>query len=78
MFNFFKKKEKNNPTYVIAFCADNDLSTKFGEDKQIFENYEYAKYRIFSKVAGYGKAIQYHVGDSAKIDDAWLIIEKRD
>ena len=33
MFNFFKKKEKTPIyTYRIAFCDENDLSTKFGED----------------------------------------------
>lgn len=78
MFNFFKKKEKKpTPTYRIAFCDENDLSTKFGEDNEIFESYEEAKYRIFSKISGYGWAIKYSDGDSAKVDSAWLIIEKR-
>lgn len=79
MFNFFKKEKK--PIYKIAFCEENDLSTKFGEDNEVFNSYEEAKYRIFSTVAGYGKAIDYYEGDSAKldslIDNAWLIIEKR-
>ncbi len=76
MFNFFKKKQKPEQ-YVIAFCDENDITTKFGESKEIFDSYERAKYRIFSKVSGWGQAIQNTIGDNAKIDNAWLIIEKK-
>ena len=76
MFNFFKKKQKPEQ-YVIAFCDENDITIKFGKSKEIFYSYESAKYLIFSKVSGWGQAIQNTIGDNAKIDNAWLIIEKK-
>lgn len=77
MFNLFKKKQKPEQ-YVIAFCDENDITTKFGESNEIFDSYERAKNRIFSKVCGWGWAVQETSGDNAKIDSAWLIIEKKD
>jgi len=76
MFNFLKKKQKNKK-YVIAFCDTDDISTKFGEWHEKFGTYEDAKYRIFSKVCGWGRAILDIDGDKAKIDSAWLIIEEK-
>lgn len=76
MFKIFKKKPKLEQ-YVIAFCDENDITTKFGESNEIFDSYEHAKYRIFSKVCGWGRAVQDIKGDNAKIDSAWLIIEKK-
>ena len=70
---FFKRKE-NKKIYKIAFCDACDISTKFGEYYVDYPTYEAAKNAIFSKVAGWGKAIQESNGDSAKIDGAWLII----
>lgn len=76
MFNFLKKKQKLKK-YVIAFCDTNDISTKFGEWHEEFDTYENAKYRIFSKVCGWGRAILDIDGDKAEIDSAWLIIEEK-
>ena len=67
-------KKKNEKIYKIAFCDDCDIATKFGEDPKPYTSYESAKNAIFSKVAGWGNAIQEICGDSAKIDGAWLII----
>lgn len=72
------KKKKKKVFYQIAFCDENDLSTKFGEYYVKFDNYESAKWMILSKVNGWGYAIKYMENDSAKIDDAWLIIEKKE
>ena len=72
MFN--KSKKKNRKIYKIAFCDDCNITTKFSEDPKPYPSYESAKNAIFSKVAGWGNAIQETVGDSAKIDGAWLII----
>ena len=69
----FKRKE-NEKVYKIAFCDACDISTKFSEYYVDYPTYEAAKNAIFSKNAGWGKAIQWHDGDNAKIDDAWLII----
>ena len=69
----FKRKE-NKKIYKIAFCDTCDISTKFGEEHMDYPTYEAAKNAIFSKNAGWGKAIQEYNGDSAKIDGAWLII----
>ena len=69
---FFHKK--NEKIYKIAFCDDCNIATKFGEDPKSYTSYESAKNAIFSKAAGWGNAIQEVVGDSAKIDGAWLII----
>ena len=69
----FKKKE-NKKIYKIAFCDTYDISTKFGEERVDYPTYEAAKNAIFSKNAGWGKAIQEYNGDNAKIDGAWLII----
>ena len=77
MFRFFKKKEKiSAPQYVIAFCDDNDLSTKFGEYPYPFDSYDSAKQMIFSKVNGWGRAIIEKNNDLARIDGGWLIVEK--
>jgi len=73
--NFFQKKNKK--IYKIAFCDDCDITTKFGEESKNYPTYESAKNAIFSKAAGWGNAIQEVVGDSAKIDGAWLIIFKK-
>ena len=74
--NFFQliTKKKNEKIYKIAFCDDCDITTKFGEEPINYPSYESAKNAIFSKVAGWGNAIQEIKGDSAKIDGAWLII----
>lgn len=77
MFNFLKKKQKAKK-YVIAFCDTDDILTKFGEWHEEFDTYEKAKYRIFSKVCGWGKAILDTDGDKTKIDSAWLIIEEKE
>lgn len=69
----FKKKE-NKKIYKIAFCDTCNISTKFSEYYVDYPTYEAAKNAIFSKVAGWGKAIQEYNGDNAKIDGAWLII----
>lgn len=69
-------KKKNPERYVIAFCDENDISTKFGQDDEIFTSYESAKNRIFSKVCGWGRAIEETSNDSARISGGWLIIEK--
>ncbi len=78
MFIFFNKKEKatDSPQYVIAFCDENDLSTKFGAYPHVFDSYDSAKQMIFSKANGWGNAIIERVGDSACINCGWLIIEK--
>ena len=72
----FKRKE-NKKIYKIAFCDACDISTKFSEYYVDYPTYEAAKNAIFSKVAGWGKAIQESNGDNAKIDSAWLIIFKK-
>lgn len=82
IFGFFvmwfanKQIPENKPkkTYKIAFCNECDIITKFGEESKSYPTYESAKNAIFSKVAGWGNAIQEINGDSAKIDGAWLII----
>lgn len=77
MFIFKKKKEEiKTPQYVIAFCDENDLSTKFGAYPYAFNSYDDAKQMIFSKVNGWGNAIIERVNDSACINCGWLIIEK--
>jgi len=68
------KRRDNKKIYKIAFCDACDISTKFGEEYVDYPTYEAAKNAIFSKNAGWGKAIQEYNGDSAKIDGAWLII----
>ena len=70
------KKNKNRVYFKIAFCEEPDLATKFGESIEIFDTYDLAKNRVFSKVAGWGKASQGRIGDMNHIDGAWLIIEK--
>ena len=80
MLKFFNKKRENTKTekYIIAFCDENTLTTKFGEySSETFNTYKSAKNRIFSKACGWGKAIQEIDGDNARIDGAWLIIEKK-
>ena len=78
--NFFKliTKKNNEKIYKIAFCDDCDIATKFGEEPKNYTSYESAKNAIFSKVAGWGYAIQEIKGDSAKVDGAWLIIFEKD
>ena len=71
-------KKKNEKIYKIAFCDDCDIATKFGEEPINYTSYESAKNAIFSKVAGWGYAIQEINGDSAKIDGGWLIIFEKD
>ena len=75
-FIFSKEKEIKSPQYVIAFCDENDLSTKFGEYPHAFNSYDSAKQMIFSKVNGWGTSIIERVDDSARINCGWLIIEK--
>ena len=70
------KKDKNKVYFKIAFCEEPDLATKFGESGETFDTYDQAKYRVFSKVAGWGKASQGRIGDMNHIDSGWLIIEK--
>lgn len=77
MFIFKKKEEKiSTPLYIIAFCDENDLSTKFGEYPHAFSSYDSAKQMIFSKANGWGTSIIERVNDSAHINCGWLIIEK--
>lgn len=70
------KKNKNKAYFKIAFCEEPDLATKFGESIEVFDTYDSARNRVFSKVAGWGKASQDRIGDMNHIDSAWLIIEK--
>lgn len=75
-FIFSKEKEIKTPQYIIAFCDENDLSTKFGAYPHVFNSYDDAKQMIFSKTNGWGRAIIKRVNDSACINCSWLIIEK--
>lgn len=78
MFKFFnQKKQEDEHYFIIAFCDDADLKTKFGEYYEKFKTYESAKHRIFSKANGWGRAIEDIKNDMVKIDDAWLIIERK-
>lgn len=77
MFKLFNKKNQNTEEFVIAFCDNKDIDTKFGEYYETFKTYEDAKHRIFSKVNGWGYAIKTVENDMVEIEDAWLIIEKR-
>ena len=76
MFNFFRKQKQPVEKYIIAFCDENDIATKFGQDDEVFTSYESAKNRIFSKANGWGRAIEEISNDSARVSGGWLIIEK--
>lgn len=76
MFNFFRKQKEPVEKYIIAFCDENDIATKFGHSCELFPTYEDAKRRIFSKVNGWGYAIEEVTDNGVRINSAWLIIEK--
>ena len=57
----------------MAFCDNNDLSTKFGEHNNTYETYETADHVIRM---GWNKRREDKINDGYKIDDAWLVIEK--
>ena len=64
---------KKEESYKIAFCDENDLSTKFGEYNCTFKTYDSADHAIRM---GWGKKKGQRVKDGYKIHDAWLVIEK--
>ncbi len=77
MLRFFKRiikkeQEENRYIYKIAFCDENDISTKFGEWDKTFETYQSADFAIrmnWNKNFGKEK-------DGYKILNSWLVIEK--
>lgn len=60
-------------TYKIAFCDENDLATKFGEYKCVFDTYDSADHAIRM---GWRKKKEQRVKDGYRINGAWLVIEK--
>ena len=75
MVRFKKQKQKEfKEFYVIAFCDENDLSTKFGEYNATFDTYFSADHTIRM---GWRKEKSQKIKDGYQIRDSWLIIEKK-
>lgn len=72
-WKFWKKENKKEEKYKIAFCDTPDISTKFGEWNGTFDTYFAADHCIRM---GWGKAIQAKTDNAYKIDGGWLVIEK--
>ena len=72
---FFRKRNKSEERYTIAFCSAPDLSTEFGHEYE-FASYESAVHTIFSKACGWGHVIAEKKDDMARVDDAWLIVRR--
>jgi len=68
-----KPQSKNNVIYKIAFCDENNLNTKFGEEDMKFDTYEQADFAIRMN---WNKQKYQKVNDGYPIDSAWLVIEK--
>ena len=72
MFKLFNKKETKE-IYKIAFCDENDLATKFGEDGHAFETYYSADFYIRMN---WNLKKEAKINDGYKIKGGWLVIEK--
>lgn len=79
------KRQKPCPIYGIAFCSKPDISTKFDEYDKTFNSIAEAKQFICNSGANdWDRAIKRNLENTIdphenawKIDDAWLVIEKR-
>ena len=78
MFKFFKKKEEKKEVkevYKVALCDENDLATKFGEDREIFDTYYSTDFYIRMSW-NLRKEAKENDGYWCGRADAWLVIEK--
>ena len=69
---FFKKAKKETTRFMIAFCDTPDLSTKFGNDKSVFETFQEADFAIRMC---WSQARKVKEG-CYKIDGGYLIVEE--
>lgn len=77
MVMFHHKKPPSQ--YRIVFCDEPNLSTRFGQDSEIFDTYKDAEYRIHgSKLNGWRNAIISCKENAWQVDGGWLMIEKID
>ena len=68
-----KQQSKSSVIYKIAFCDENNLDTKFGEENMKFDTYEQADFAIRMN---WNKQKNQKVNDGYAINSAWLVIEK--
>ena len=71
MFKLFKKAEK---PYSIIICAENDPATQLSDEWKTCKTYEEADRKIRWQ---WGKKETDRIGNGYKVNDCWILIEKK-
>ena len=73
MFKLFKKNQKAEKPYSVIICSENDPATKMGE-WATYETYEKADRKIRWQ---WEKKETDRIGNGYKVNDCWILIEKK-